>query len=196
MLAIFTTATDQLCYILLPLANSQSYTYIPGSTFEHLPCSASCQLYAYIPSSTFPHIQPPATIDSSIVGSLHPNFNPFDVKMLCGNIRVCQGCRGSLRQSDGSIPSPPFDMVAARVERRQFRDASWTLRTPARPSIAHYHISLQCICVAEPLFLPSALHIPADVAGQLTPQHREYLYMQLSILSCNCLFLYNTLLVF
>ena len=71
----------------------------------------------------------PPLIPPIMVGSLPPNFNPFYVKMLCGNIGVCQGCRGSLRQSDGSIPSPPFDMVAARVERRQFRDASGTLRT-------------------------------------------------------------------
>ena len=63
-----------------------------------------------------PHIQTPQT-----------NVNPFYLKPLCGNIRVCQGCRGNLRLPNGSIPAPPFDIVVARMERRLFRDADGTL---------------------------------------------------------------------
>ena len=46
------------------------------------------------------------------------NVNPF-LKQLSGNIRVCQGCRGSLRLADGSIPGPSYDVVA-HLENRPF----------------------------------------------------------------------------
>ena len=48
------------------------------------------------------------------------NVNPFYLKKLTGNIRICQGCRGSLRAADGSIPNPPFDIIIARLERDHF----------------------------------------------------------------------------
>ncbi len=35
------------------------------------------------------------------------NPNPFYLKMITGNIRTCQGCKGSLRCADSSIPGPP-----------------------------------------------------------------------------------------
>ena len=46
------------------------------------------------------------------------NVNPFYFKVLSGNIRVCQGCRGGLRAADGSIPGPPHDIVVGGLERR------------------------------------------------------------------------------
>ena len=46
------------------------------------------------------------------------NVNPFYLKTLTGNIRICQGCRGSLRVADGSIPSPSYDIVIARLKKR------------------------------------------------------------------------------
>ena len=56
------------------------------------------------------------------------NANPFYLKKLAGNIRVCRRCGGSLRSADGTVPSPPFDFVLAHLEKRQFRDASGTLK--------------------------------------------------------------------
>ena len=77
------------------------------------------------------------------------NVYPFYLKPLAGNIRVCQGCRGSLRLSDGSIPAPPFDFVVARMEKWSFRDATGARKTPVRPSAAHYHARLACVHAAE-----------------------------------------------
>ena len=68
-----------------------------------------------------------------------PNVNPFYLKFIKGNIRVCQGCRGSLKTSDGAVPSPPFDLTVARAEQRPFRDSSGDLITPKRPTVYHYH---------------------------------------------------------
>ena len=54
-----------------------------------------------------------------------PNSNPFYVKVIQGNIRMCQGCKSTLRLSDSSVPAPPFDLAAARLEKRQFRGQEW-----------------------------------------------------------------------
>ena len=74
-----------------------------------------------------------------------PNTNPFYTKFMQGNIRICQGCRNTLRLLDGSIPAPPFDLVIARAERRSFRDKSGTLITPRQEQTCHYHLRLDCV---------------------------------------------------
>ena len=68
------------------------------------------------------NVTSPATSASMTPAPSQPNLNPFYVKFIYGNIRMCQGCRSPLRLTDGSIPAPPFDLVMARVERRTFRD--------------------------------------------------------------------------
>lgn len=109
------------------------------------------------------------------------NVNPFYIKPLLGNIRVCQGCRGTLRLPDGSIPVAPFDMVVARMERRAFRDATGTLKTPVRPSAAHYHFKLACIRAVEPNFMPSSMQIPYDVSKKIALIHRQHLHMEFGL---------------
>ena len=56
------------------------------------------------------------------------------------NIRMCQGCRSSLRLTDGSILAPPFDLVMARAQRRTFRDKSSILVTPLQQQSSRYHL--------------------------------------------------------
>ena len=120
------------------------------------------------------------TPTSQVSMHLHPtsvavNINPFYLKPLAGNIRVCQGCRGSVRLFNGSIPAPPFDFVVARMEKRPFRTASGDLQTPAYASAAHYHARLTCIKAADPSFVPSALRVPNDVRVLLKQEHLDYL---------------------
>lgn len=104
-----------------------------------------------------------------------PNTNPFYVKAIEGNIRVCQGCRGSLKGLNGSVPAPPFDMCSARSERRSFRDANGILRTPSKEQACHYHLNLTCIRAVASEFIPSSLRVPPDVLPRLTNVHKEYL---------------------
>lgn len=104
-----------------------------------------------------------------------PNTNPFYIRFIEGNIRMCQGCRSSLRNSSGMIPTPPFDLCSARAERRSFRDASGTLITPRREQPAHYHLNILCIQAAAPEFVPASLLVPADVIPKLKQTHKEYL---------------------
>ena len=108
--------------------------------------------------------------------------SPFFLKALTGNIRICQGCRGSLRLADGSIPQPPFDLVVARMERRSFYDVTGAVRVPTRPSAAHYHLKLACIKAVDPHFLPSTqLQVPPDIIIKLTMKHRQYFAAEFGI---------------
>ena len=107
--------------------------------------------------------------------SIQPNTNPFYVRFIQGNIRMCQGCKSSLHLSDGSIPVPPFDVAVARAERKTFRDKNGELVTPRQEQTCHYHFRIDCIRAVEPNFIPMALQLPQDVLPSLTFIHREYL---------------------
>ena len=104
-----------------------------------------------------------------------PNTNPFYVRFIEGNIRKCQGCKGFLRDSNGGIPAPPFDVCTARAERRTFRDAAGFLRIPQREQPAHYHLNLSCIRAVSPGFVPASLVVPDDIRQTLNTVHTEYL---------------------
>ena len=108
------------------------------------------------------------------------NTKPFYIKFIKGNIRMFQGCRRPVKSMSGSIPSPPFDLVIARSERRSFHDKSGTLVTPLQEQTCHYHLSLQCVQAVEPHFVPFALKVPVDVPG-LTVVHKEYLRLVFGI---------------
>ena len=171
------------------------------STSATVPSSAQCSATA--PSSPFQSSSSQSTnvFHSSVVGQINlpsqlghgstlintsqnasqsmcstqPNTNPFYVRFIQGNIRMCQGCRSSLRSRDGSVPVPPFDMVIARAERRSFRDKNGELVTPHQEQTCHYHFRLDCIRAVEPNFVPMALQVPQDIVSSLTLVHREYL---------------------
>lgn len=104
-----------------------------------------------------------------------PNTNSFFVRAIEGNIRMCQGCRTSLRNSDGSIPLPPYNIAIARFERRSYRDKNGILQTPVREQAVHYHLKLACVKATCPDFVPSSLVIPPDMLKKLTMTHMEYL---------------------
>ena len=79
------------------------------------------------------------------------------------------------------VPIPPYDVVIAHLEKRQFHDASGMLNIPAKHSAAHYHFRLACIRACNPNFLPTALHIPNDVVGLLSPQHHQHLQLEFGL---------------
>ena len=99
-----------------------------------LPGTGSSNISA-LPNQTLifqSHDQLSSGITSTLQVSPQPNANPFYVKFIAGNMRVCQGCRGNLKRQDGSIPASPFDVCAARAERRSFRDSNGILITPQK----------------------------------------------------------------
>ena len=92
-------------------------------------------------------------------------------------MRVCQGCRGTLKRLDGSIPASLFDLCVARVERRSFRDSNGILITPQKEQRAHHHLNLSCICAVAPTFVSSSLVVLPDVRPKLNVVHKEYLHL-------------------
>jgi hypothetical protein len=95
-------------------------------------------------------------------------------------IKVCQGCRGSLKSGNGVIQHPPFDYWVARHERRQFTDRnSGHLLTRSRETAAHYHLRVACIKTEEPLFVPGSLQISDEL--NLSPVHEAYLHAEFGI---------------
>ena len=84
-----------------------------------------------------------------------PNVNPFRLKQINSRIKVCQGCRGPLQSSSGTVTDAPFDFCVARKERRTYKDPqTGQLCTPTRESDALYHFRVSCIQAAEPSFVP------------------------------------------
>ena len=104
-----------------------------------------------------------------------PNVNPFYVKFISGNIRVCQGCKGSLHSKDRSVPAPPFDLVISRAKRRQFRDSIRTLVTPCSEKTVHSHLNIYYVRDIKTNFVLQSLKIPPDILLKLTTVHREFL---------------------
>ena len=93
-------------------------------------------------------------------------YSPFYLKFI---EPVCQGCRGSLKTSDGAIPSPPFDLSDPGI-RSRFSN----LITPKRPIVYQNHRRLGCIKAAEPHFVPSSLCIPQDIRTKLSSAHMQH----------------------
>ena len=78
--------------------------------------------------------------------SLPHNRNPFILKFVIGNIRICQSCRSSLREVNGTVHFPPYDLCVLRLERRPYwHEASKSWCSPAKESNAHYCAKLSCL---------------------------------------------------
>ena len=121
---------------------------------------------------------PPTPVTSYWPGSLSsPSATispyPFTLKILTGRIQICQSCRIPFHSTN---TEPPFDLVIARKECRPYRAQGGESKTPSVPSNSHYHVSMQCIRAAEPMFMPQQLVIPDDVREQLTDVHRGFLF--------------------
>ena len=109
----------------LPQTNSGISTYHwEADRVENV----STSLYMY-PPTTYPtysaamdtHISGSSATASTSSGRMSTgglNPNPFYLKFITGSIRICQGCRQSLRNSFGSIPDPPYNLVIATADKR------------------------------------------------------------------------------
>jgi len=105
-----------------------------------------------------------------------PQVHPFVLKFVTGNIRICQSCRSSLREVDGTVYSAPYDLCVSRLERRPFwHEASQSWCTPSRESNAHYCARMSCIRSCSPMFIPSMLSVPSDLVVKLNDTHKAYL---------------------
>lgn len=110
------------------------------------------------------------------------NYNPFVLKFIAGNIRICQSCRSSLCLTDGSVPFPPYDLCVSRLDKRPYwHESSRSWFSPTRESNLYYCAKLSCLQVSNPGFIGSSLVIPPDIVHQLSKIHRNYLTTEFSL---------------
>ena len=110
----------QLQSLVCPVSNSVMAppSLVPSSNFLYL--SSSRPLAN---TSVGSLLQSQSPINNNVIAPaspVPPNTNPFYVRFIEGNIRVCQGCKTSLKCANGSLPAPPFDLCCARAEKRTF----------------------------------------------------------------------------
>ena len=141
-----------------------SYSY-PPSVFNS-PTIQCSQIQAnYSPGFQMQPIHYPTTPINNLQ---LPNYNPFILKFITGNIRICQSCRSSLRKADGSTYQAPFDLCISRLEKRPFwHDPSKTWCSPSRESNAHYCVTVSCAQASCAFFVPSTLMVPPEIGGKL-----------------------------
>ena len=148
------TCTPMESQLNIPsMQNCSGSLLSPYSQFGYQSFRTPPQVYQSqsIPPFVPPHVyEPQNSVSHHPNPSMHTQSHPFFVRFICGNIRTCQGCKGSLRLPDGSIPNPPYDIVVACLERRSYFDKScgeWCF--PQRETNSHYHFKLtkQTLCL-------------------------------------------------
>ena len=145
--------------------------YLPGTSSQPFNVSQSASGISALASTIGSFVSQNQVIGTFQSPKPSTNTNPFFLRVIEGNIRMCQGCRTSLRNIDGSIPLAPYDFAIARFERRSFRDKNGEIHEQT----VHYHLKLACAMAVHPDFVPSRLLIPSDVLGKLNTTHLEYL---------------------
>ena len=89
---------------------------------------------------------------------------PFTLKFINCRISRCQGCKGLLRSpGTSSLPLPPHDLIVSRLECRPYMTPDKVERVPKTASNAHYHLRMECLKAADPVFNSRCMSIPEDV---------------------------------
>ena len=102
--------------------------------------------------------------------------NPFFVKFLTKQIRICQGCRsGYKRNEKGELLPPPDDLIVGHFECRTYNDQVTGIARLSRETCVHYHASPRCIYAKHPNFQPSKVCVPSEVMGRLHSIHKLFL---------------------
>ena len=104
---------------------------------------------------------------------------PYLLKFLTKQIRVCAGCRLGYC-NDPEIPPPPYNICIAHEETRQITNPH-TGSPFATKTVTHYHANPDCIWMKDPKFIPQSLQIPPDVDARLQQEHRFFLYQYFQV---------------
>ena len=88
---------------------------------------------------------------------------------ILSRISKCQGCKGSLKTAEGTLPQPPDDLIVSRMECRPFVAPDGTVKVPSKPSAVHYHFKMECLSAASPSFHPSTMVLPSEYMSVLFP---------------------------
>ena len=100
----------------------------------------------------------------------------FTLQWLTGKIKKCYGCTNNIRADSSVAPNPPYDIVIRYRERRYYKDTgTQMLKLTKNEENTYYHPMQKCIKMKHPLYDPSLLDVPTDVACTLLPVHKSHL---------------------
>ena len=86
---------------------------------------------------------------------------PYVLKFLTKQIRVCAGCRLGYCNTE-KVPAPPYNICVAHEETRQINNSHTGVPFTTKTT-AHYHANPCCIWMKDNTFKPENLHIPQEV---------------------------------
>lgn len=111
-----------------------------------------------------------------LINSQQTQSNPYFMKFLPKQIRICQGCRSGYQHGlNGEPLPPPYDIIIGHFEWQQYSDQVTGLTQLSREACIHYHAFPQCILAKFPDFQPTELSIPKEVFMKLNATHKLFL---------------------
>lgn len=124
----------------------------------------------------YPHQSPPGF-------STQPtNPNPFYLKFITGNIRMCQGCKGITEVcwfNHSRTPTRHMCCTCWEASIPRFLWKHFVSPTTYKPS--YNHLALTYIQAVEPAFVSYSLKVPTDVQNLLSTDHKDFIWMQMGI---------------
>ena len=104
---------------------------------------------------------------------------PYVLKFLTRQIRVCAGCRLGYCNTE-KVPAPPYNICVAHEETRQLTNSHTGIPFTTK-TLAHYHANPYCMWMKDSTFRPECLHIPQDVDQELQHEHQVFLFQYCNI---------------
>lgn len=100
----------------------------------------------------------------------------FFLKWMSRRISVCQGkCERPMRDEQGRMYPPPFDLCLARKERRSYRSPLDGMKKLGKESDCHYHLKRSCVEKADPPYKGEKINIPPEVNVRMNQAHKDAL---------------------
>ena len=137
------------------------------------------------------NLMPQPSVVSQLSDSYMPQFpassnpysshgmQPYVLKFLTKQIRICAGCRFGYC-NDVKVPDPPYNICVPHQEMRQITNPH-TGNLQVVNSVAHYHANPSCIWIKDHTFKPESLQIPPAIDARLLQEHRIFLLQYFNI---------------
>ena len=108
--------------------------------------------------------------------------NPFVLKFLQANVKVCAGCphQSNTFRANETDPLPPYDIVICHREIRRWKEDGEIRQSPT-PQNTYYHADVSCIRKNNPDFETSMIVIPPNLKKELKIEHKLYLHQHFEL---------------
>ena len=160
-----------LCFASLAIVAKLSFSpYLPNLPTLSLFCNFCCcvHFWTYLGQSAAGRITVTNYANPFDEQRIPSPGSPFEkseffLKWVSRRITVCQGkCQRPMRDEQGRIYPPPYDLCPARRERRSYRSPSDGKMKLGKGSACHYHFKKSCVVKADPPYQGERICIPPD----------------------------------